>query len=254
VVPGDCHPAEWTDGLPGFGGTGRAAWIGYGPWGSVPAGVSMAGDRHDWPLMLAAAILGVALVAVLAYVVLGQGSSPGATASAPENQTTATTPTRSPVELWEAYEQARSAARARLPDAALVSASTQWQQPDEPALLAGAFDWSFVFYSPEKRSTLDVVYSAGAAQVVKETQVWVSPGVLEEGKWRAGPRDALLAFLAYGGRPFLEKHPEAVVDLNLGPGDGEATVWTVVALDVSDRGVLAVSVDAESGAIVTGGS
>jgi hypothetical protein len=214
----------------------------------------MAVDRRDWPLMLAAGLLGVALVAVLAYVLLGRGAGLAASGGVPAGSTAPTTSTRVPVELWGAYEQARSAAEGRTPDAALVSASTQWQQPDEQTLLAGPFDWSFVFYSPEKQITLDVVLASGAAQVVKETQIWVSPGTLGEGKWRAGPRDALLAFLAYGGRPFLEQHPEAVVDLNLGPGEAGTAVWTVVALDVGDRGVLAVSIDAESGAIVAGGS
>lgn len=214
----------------------------------------MAVDRRDWPLMLAAGLLGVALVAVLAVALLGRGAGPAASGGVPAGSTDPTTSTRTPVELWGAYEQALSAAEGRMPDAALVSASTQWQHPDEQALLAGAFDWSFVFYSPEKQSTLDVVLASGMAQVVKETQVWVSPGVLGEGKWRAGPRDALLTFLAYGGRPFLEEHPEAVVDLNLGPGEAGTPVWTIVALDVGDRGVLAVSVDAESGAIVAGGS
>ena len=165
----------------------------------------------------------------------------------------APTATLGSVELWKAYERARQAAEDRWPDAALVSASTQWQRADEQVLLAGAVDWSFVFYSTEKRSTLDVVCGPGSVQVVKETRAWVAPGALDEGKWRTGPRDALLAFLAYGGRSFLAQHPEAVVGLNLGPHEQNRPVWAVVALDGDDGSVLGVSVDVETGAIVAGG-
>ena len=107
-----------------------------------------------------------------------------------------------------------------------------------------------MFYSAEQKSALDVVVSAGTAQVVKQTRVWVAPGILAEGKWRAGPHDALLAFLACEGEAFLADHPETVVDLNLAQGEDGDPVWTVVALDVSDRSALAVSIDGETGSVV----
>lgn len=204
---------------------------------------------RQWLQVLAAVAIGVGIVAVGGYLLLSRPAAPATAGSQAANQPTPA-PTQSTVELWDAYEQARAAAQGRLADAALVSASTQWQQPDERTLLAGARDWSFVFYSAEQKSVLDVVVSVGAAQVVKQTQVWVAPGILTEGKWRAGPRDALLAFLAHEGEAFLAGHSEAVVDLNLAQSEGGDPVWTVVALDVGDRSALAVSVDGETGRVV----
>ncbi|NLF03179.1 MAG: hypothetical protein GX601_19620 [Anaerolineales bacterium] len=198
---------------------------------------------RQWLQVLAAVAIGVGIVAVGGYLLLSRSASPAPGGSQ-------ATPTQSTVELWDAYEQARAAAQGRLADATLVSASTQWQQPDEHALLAGARDWSFVFYSAEQKSVLDVAVSTGEAQVVKQTRVWVAPGILAEGKWRAGPRDALLAFLACEGEAFLADHPETVVDLNLAQGEDGDPVWTVVALDVSDRSALAVSIDGETGSVV----
>ena len=76
--------------------------------------------------------------------------------------------------------------------------------------------------------------------------MWTSPSVLSEGAWQAGPRDALLVFLACGGRAFLDKHPQAMVDLHLGDNDEGKVVWTVVALDPEDRGLFSVLIDAET--------
>jgi hypothetical protein len=208
-------------------------------------------SRREWPLIVATVTLSIVIVGIVGYQLLEPPRQP--TLVIAPTRVAAPTATPGSVELWKAYEQARQAAEERWPDATLVSASTQWQRADEQALLAGAVDWSFVFYSPEKRSTLDVVCAPGSVQVVKETRAWVAPGALDEGNWRAGPRDALLAFLAYGGRAFLTQHPEAVVGLNLGPDEENSPVWAVVALDGDDGSVLGVSVDAETGSIVAGG-
>jgi hypothetical protein len=150
------------------------------------------------------------------------------------------------VELWSAYEEARAVAQAQAQDAQLVSAKTQWQEVSEQDLLDGAGSWSFVFYSQANSHTLDVVVNTGKAQVVRETQVWTDSSVLLEGAWIAGPKDALLVFLAYEGRSFLEQHPQAMVDLHLGDnGEGKA-VWTIVALDPEDRSLISVLIDAET--------
>jgi hypothetical protein len=197
------------------------------------------GTRKKWIVAVVAVGLALDLVLVgyVVYLLWGRGSG---TTTAPSMAT------RDLVELWDAYEQARAAAQVQVVDAQLVSAKTQWQEVRERELLDGTGSWSFVFYSPADGDALDVVVSVGTAQVVKETRVWTSPSVLSEGAWQAGPRDALLVFLAYGGRAFLDKHPQAMVDLHLGDNDEGKVVWTVVALDPEDRGLFSVLIDAET--------
>ena len=161
------------------------------------------------------------------------------------------TPTPALIELWDAYGQARAVARAEAGDAQLVSASTQWQAVSAGTLLDGADNWSFLFYSPVSSEALDVVVDTGTARVVNRTRVWVMPKALAEGDWRAGPRDALLAFLAYGGRVFLEEHPQAVVNLHLAERDDGGPAWSIVALDAKERSLLSLLVDAETGRVAS---
>jgi hypothetical protein len=195
--------------------------------------------RKKWIAVAVAVglVLDLALVGYVAYLLWSRGS---------EVATMPSIPTQELVELWDAYEQARVAAQAQAEDAQLVSAKTQWQAVSEQELLEGAGSWSFVFYSEANSHTMDVVVSIGKAQVVKETRVWTDSSVLPVGAWQAGPRDALLVFLAYNGRLFLKEHPQAMVDLHLG-GNGEGrAVWTLVALDPEDRSLLSVLIDAET--------
>ena len=192
-------------------------------------------------LVAIAVVACLVLVGYLAWRLLGLSSALAVPSPAP---------TREPIGLWDAYQRAQGMARAELADARLVSAATQWQAADEAALLAGASEWSFVFYSPAAGSALDVGVRAGAAHVVKQTRVWDAPALLAEGAWQAGPRDALLVFLAYEGRPFLEGHPEAVVDLHLSENDEGRPAWAIVGFDVSDRSLLSLLIDAETGQVL----
>jgi len=203
--------------------------------------------KCKWLLVLPVAGLGIGYLLLLGYLVWGNAFSPiaAATIASP-------TPTRMLVDLWDAYRQARAAAQAQAEDAQLVSASTQWQAVSEETLLDGANNWSFVFYSPANSSSLDAVVNAGTARVVNQTRVWVTPRALAEGGWQSGPQDALLVFLACGGRAFLDEHPQAMVDLHLAEDDEGGVVWTIVALDPKDRSVLSLLVDAESGQVLSG--
>ena len=207
----------------------------------------MADDgKRNWLLVLPVTGMGIGYLVLLGYLLWC--SVPGLTAAATD---ASPTPTRVLVDLWNGYEQARAAAQVQAPDAQLVSASTQWQVVSEDALLDGASSWSFVFYSPASSSSLDVVVDAGTAQVVNQTRVWVAPGALTEAAWQAGPRDALLVFLAYDGRPFLHEHPQAMVDLHLAEGGERGPVWTIVALDPEDRSLLSTLVDASTGQVLS---
>jgi hypothetical protein len=192
-----------------------------------------------WIVAVAAVglVLDLALVGYVVYLLWNKG--PGVATVPP-------TSSRGLVELWDAYEQARVAAQAQAQDVQLVSAKTQWQAVGEQELLDGTGSWSFVFYSPANNRTLDVVVNAGKPQVVKETRVWADSSALPDGAWQVGPKDALLVFLAYDGRAFLEEHSQAMVDLHLADNGEGKVVWTIVALDPEDRSLLSVLIDAET--------
>lgn len=200
----------------------------------------MAGRKQTWvrPLLIVGLAIDMLLIGYVVYLLWDSMHGPTAGPPAPI--------ARPVVDLWEAYGQAQAAVQAQVKDAQLVSAATQWQAVSEEVLLNGASNWSFVFYSPGSSSSYDVVVDAGQAQVVNRTQVWVAPGAMAGGAWQAGPRDALLVFLAYDGRAFLDEHPQAVVDLHLGKDDAGRAVWTVVALDPEDLSLLSVLIDAET--------
>jgi hypothetical protein len=89
--------------------------------------------------------------------------------------------------------------------------------------------------------------------VANQTRVWVAPGALAEGAWQAEPRDALQVFLAYGGREFLDQHPQAVVNLNLTESEEESPVWTIAALDPADRSLLSLAINAETRQVLPAG-
>ena len=106
-------------------------------------------------------------------------------------------------------------------------------------------------HSPEDGNSIDVTVNVGTAQVVNQTQVWIAPAALAEGAWQTGPREALLVFLACGGRAFLDEHPQAMVDLHLADDETEAA-WTIVALDPEDRSLFSLLIDAETSQVLSG--
>ena len=203
-------------------------------------------DKRNWIVVLPIVGMGIGYLLLLGYMVWGRAPSLNAAVVS-----TSPPPPRASIDRWDAYEQVRAAAQAEAADAQPVSASAQWQAVSKEQLLDGASNWSFVFYSPADGSSLDVIASTEAAQVVNQTRVWVTPKVLDEGAWQAGPRDALLAFLAYGGQAFLDEHPQAVVNLHLAESSAGDPVWTIVALNPEDRSLLSTMIDANTGQILS---
>ncbi len=201
-------------------------------------------DRSNrWrALLLAGVVIDLLLVGYAIYLLWNNTNS-----SAPTTVVVPpTTPTQERVELWNAYGEALLAARGQAEDATLVSASTQWQGVNEETLLSGAQNWSFVFYSPARNHSFDIVVNGTKAQIVNDVQLRVPPRAIPMGDWRAGPSDALLVFLAYSGRTFLDEHPQSVVNLHLGKNDAGQTVWSIVALDPQDQSVYSLLVDTET--------
>jgi hypothetical protein len=139
------------------------------------------------------------------------------------------------VDLWQGYGWALGVARAEAEDAQLVSASAQWQAAREEALMAGAEVWAFTFYSPAAGQMLDVTVNAEKVRVVNRSETGISPALLTNGKWHAGPRDALLIFLAHGAREFLETHPQATVELHLNQHEDGYPAWSAIAIDPQAR-------------------
>jgi len=204
-------------------------------------------EKVNWLLAVPVVGLGLGYLLLLGYMLWGNVLGVKAEARTVSSATRPAT-----VDLWDAYGQAHEAAQAQSGDARLVSASTQWHGVSEDALLAGTSNWTFVFHGPASDRSLDVVANAGEARVVNQTQVWNTPTALAEGAWQAaGPRDALLAFLACEGRTFLDGHPQAVVDLHLAAGDGGKPVWSIVAMDPESQELVALLVDAETGQVLS---
>jgi hypothetical protein len=159
-------------------------------------------------------------------------------------------PTPVPLTLWDAYAVAAVAVRERATDAALLSASTQWKGPSEDDMLAGGTHWAFVFHSRARGSNLDVMVRGDAAQVAKETRVWVAPAPLGPGSWEQGPREALLVFLGIGGRTFLTEHADGAVDLHLGLTDDGLQAWEISAISPATGDLFSALIESGSNRVL----
>jgi len=201
-------------------------------------------------LLLIVVVLGVVTLALYGYL-FGSGalSLPGSRAGQPPSERPPAS-TAGARDLWGAYEAALRVVRARASDAELVSTSARWQAAAEEEVVAGTSDWTFVFYSAERGAVLDVIADGLGVQVVNESPVWSAPRVLGQGTWRAGPRDALVVFLEYGGRDFLREHGGLSLDLHLSRVGDVGAAWTVVAVTPAGSARWGLQVAADSGRVV----
>jgi hypothetical protein len=164
---------------------------------------------------------------------------------------TAAPPTPSTLEMWDAYERAQEAVWQETLDAQPVSATAQWQAATERQVLAGADNWVFTFYSPAEKRLIVVHVNVGRAQAVHSTRLQTAPAQLTEGRWHEGPKDALLIFMAHGGRAFMETHPNAVIDLHLGDYEGRGPAWNILVSDAESLDTVMVTIDAETMRVLT---
>ena len=196
------------------------------------------------------ALIGLSLL-VVGYLTWQAGNSLQKMGEPKTVKITVAPPTPPTLEMWDAYERAQAAAWQAAPDARLVSATAQWQGATEKEMLAGADNWVFTFYSPKEGQLIVVHVSPEKAQAVHRTQMQVPPAQLAEGRWQEGPKDALLIFMANGGRAFMETHPGAVIDLHFGNYEGRGAAWDILASDTESREVVTVVIDAETMRILT---
>jgi len=147
-----------------------------------------------------------------------------------------------PHTLSSAYQAAWESTQEEGDDLRLLGASTQWQQASEEAILKEAGNWVFTFYAPSKREEIDVLVKPQGARIVNRSRVYKVRDGLSDGQWQEGPRDALLIFLAQGGREFLTHHPTATVNVHLSSNQSQA-VWTILATDIGAES-LSVQVEA----------
>lgn len=196
------------------------------------------------------ALIGLSLL-VVGYLTWQAGNSLQKMGEPKTIKITVAPPTPSTLEMWAAYERAQAAVWQESPDTRLVSATAQWQGATEKEVLAGADNWVFTFYSPKEGQLIVVHVSPERAQAVHRTKMQVPPAQLATGRWQEGPKDALLIFMAHGGRAFMQAHPEAVVDLHFGDYEGRGPAWDVLASDAGSREVVTVVIDAETMRVLT---
>ena len=192
----------------------------------------------DRLLKLGLLVIGIACLSVYGYLFWSGRIAANPSPAAPPS------PSQESVDLWDAHERARAAAEQAGGMVETVSASTQWQAATEDALLTGSNQWSFKFFALESKNILEVVVSQESARVANRAEVRKDPLILAEGGWQDGPRDPLLAFLARGGRDFLEAHQQAVVTVHLATSAEKGALWDIAALNTDDRSVFAARIDA----------
>ena len=203
-------------------------------------------EHRNRPLKVLLLILALLALVLYSYLVLTGAFKTASDQVSPSRDSVES----SDVSLWDAYGVALDVVRAQASDVQLVSAATQWRAAAEGQLLAGANTWSFGFYSQSLGSTFDVGVGTGGARIVSETQVWHKPQILVEGEWRKGPQDAILIFLAYGGREFIGEYPDAAVDVHLGATDDDRPVWMIVGVGDQDSAPKVLRIDAETGTVL----
>lgn len=149
-----------------------------------------------------------------------------------------------------AYAQAEVVALDWQEDARLVRASASWSEPTAERLLTEDVAWVFYFFSQKVGRLQRVVVdeqgvSGEAAQAMDRVPVSIDPD-----EWQVDSPDALVHFLAHGGREFLTEHHVTTMRVQLSaellPG---RLVWMVVALASTDRTAKGVWVDAVSGEV-----
>jgi hypothetical protein len=200
-------------------------------------------------------IVGIALIGfsllIVGYLTWQAGNSLQKAKEPKAVKITVAPPTPSTLKMWSAYELAQEAAWQEALDARPVSATAQWQAATEKEMLAGADNWVLTFYSPTEGQLIVIHVNLGNARAVHRTQMQAAPAQLAEGRWHEGPNDALLIFLANGGREFMETHPKAVIDLHLGDYEGRGPAWDILASDAESRDGILVVIDTETMRVLT---
>lgn len=152
------------------------------------------------------------------------------------------------------YPLAEAAASGWAADARLVSANADWPQVISLDQIGTPTEWTYRFYSPEKKRLFFAIVSpAGQVQTIEHAiEVTLPPRTLDLETWSVDSPAALAIWLDYGGSQLLRTNPglELVIQLR-SIGATSRPVWMVVGLDERTQNVHVTAVDAGEGAVVT---
>lgn len=152
-----------------------------------------------------------------------------------------------------AYLLAYQATRNWQGDAMLVNATATWPQGAQAAnLVAGQEMWGFIFYSPAAGRTAVVSIADGAASLSpRDTPQQLQP--LDVSGWQMDSNDAIEAFLAGGGRAFLEREGITVFSMTLAlndPNQSGRAEWLMSLLATGNGRSFTMRLDATSGDVL----
>jgi len=189
--------------------------------------------KQEW-LVFLATVLGIFLVAIIIgmLVIKAVRYQPAAqTKAQPRPQQAAPALTTAKA----AYPPAESLARQWHNDAQLTRVTAAWRQPTEAQLLSGQTSWAFYFYSPAAQESYIVSVTGQSAHASRiGPAVQIRPVILPN-YWQVDSPQAIHDFLEHGGREFLQKHPQASVNLQLNVSDAGQVEWSVMGVSTPDQ-------------------
>lgn len=186
--------------------------------------------RRQWLILGSLALVVIALLIALMYVLLTAPSGTSELLPSPLPRETFELPVAA-VTARSAYGLAQETALKWQGDAYLVSASASWLNTTLD-LFREPVPWAFQFYSPSAGQLQVLSISGGEAKVLRESfAAYVLPAVSTEA-WPIDSPQALAAWLNAGGGRFLRTHTLVDVHATLRYDKEKAQVmWFVTGLE-----------------------
>jgi hypothetical protein len=202
--------------------------------------------RIDRRVRVALAVLGVALVALNAYLIarlvrdlqqVHQTEPQGLTAQEARPQAE---------EALETIMRERGLEKSP----PLEDATTTWQLPDdEAAMRAGQGEWQFDYLASEVGEVWIFTVNRDGAWLALRQTLSREPYQLMPIAWRLDSPEAIQVALAAGGQAFIEARPETKVTLRLTTEAAEGFVLWKATFEASDGSTRTFEVDAASGEV-----
>jgi hypothetical protein len=202
--------------------------------------------RIERRVRAALAVLGVALVALNAYLIARlvsdlqqarQAEPPGLTALEARPQAE---------EALEAIMRERGLEKSP----PLKDATATWQLPgDEAAMRAGRGEWQFDYLASEVGEVWIFTVNQDGAWLSLRQTLSREPYQLVPIAWRLDSPEAIQVALVAGGQAFIEARPETRVTLRLTTEAAEGFVLWKATFEASDGSTRTFEVDAASGEV-----